>query len=113
MPPAYSMDLRVRVLADCQRGLTAPEAAEKYSVSVGWVKKIKGRLRAAGSPAPGRPGNPRRPALEAHEARLREAVAAAPDATLAELRDALGLEVSLSGLCRYLQRLRLSRKKSR
>jgi transposase len=113
MPTAYSVDLRVRVLADCQKGLTAPQAAEKYSVSVGWVKKIKGRLRATGSAAPGRPGNPRRPALEAHEARLREAVERRPDATLAELRDALGLAVSLSGLCRHLQKLKLSRKKSR
>jgi transposase len=112
MPPAYSMDLRVRVLADCQGGMTAPQAAAKYSVSVGWVKKVKGRLRATGSAAPGRPGNPRRPALEAHEGRLRQAVERRPDATLAELRQALGLDVSLSALCRHLQRLKLARKKS-
>src|SRR5262245_978218 len=113
MPPPYSMDLRLRVLADCQAGLTEAQAAQKYSVSVGWVKKLKGRLRATGSPAPRRAGNPRRPALEAHEARLRQAVADRPDATLAELRQALGLAASISALCRHLQRLKLARKKKR
>jgi transposase len=111
MPKAYAMDLRVRVLADCDRGMTAPQVAAESTVSVGFVKKLKQRRRATGSAEPGRPGNPRPPALDAHADRLRGAVGSRPDATLRELRDALGLDASLATLCRALQRLRLTVKK--
>ena len=46
-----------------------------------------------------------------HDARVRELVRADPDATLAELRQRLGLKVSLSTLCEYLRRIELSFKK--
>jgi len=113
MPKPYSMDLRVRVLADCDAGLSAPQAAAKSAVSVGFVKKLKQRRRATGSAAPGRPGHRRPPALQPRAAEVREAVRRRPDATLAELRDALGISLSLSALCRFLRRLKLTLKKSR
>jgi transposase len=112
MPKAYSLDLRVRVLADCDAGLSAPRAAAKYQVSVGFVKKLKARRRATGSAEPGRPGHRRPPALQPRADEVRAAVARTPDATLAELRDDLGIRLSLSALCRFLQRLRLTLKKS-
>jgi transposase len=108
---AYSMDLRERVLADCDAGMSAPQVAAKYRVSRAWVSRLKQRRRGGLVPAPGRPGNPRPPALEAEADRLRQAVRDRPDATLAELRAALGLTVSLATLCRALQRLRLTLKK--
>jgi len=107
----YSMDLRVRVLADCDRGLSPPQAAEKYAVSRAWVYRLLQRRRT-GAITPRKQGNPRPRALDAQADRLRQAVAQKPDATLAELRDALGLSVSLSELCRALQRLKLTLKKS-
>jgi putative transposase len=69
------------------------------------------RRRQTGSITPRKQGNPRPRALDAHVERLRAAVTARPDATLRELRDALGLSCSLAGLCRALQRLRLTVKK--
>ena len=60
---AYSMDLRVRVLADCDAGLRTGAVARKFSVSPAWVRRLKQR-RAAGlgvGPTEGRPGP--RPAL--------------------------------------------------
>src|SRR5579871_865387 len=101
---AYSMDLRERVWADCQAGLTTSAVAEKYSVSASWVRRLKQRHKATGSLAP-RPPSPGQPVtLAPHDARVREVVRADPDATLAELRQRLGLKISLSTLSEYLRR---------
>jgi transposase len=108
---AYSMDLRERVFADCQAGMTTPVAAEKYSVSPAWVRRLKPRHKATGSLAP-RPPSPGRPSkVQPHDARVRELVRDDPDATLAELRTRLGITVSLATLCNYLRRIKLSFKK--
>jgi transposase len=109
----YSMGLRERVLADCDAGRTAAQAADRFRVSRAWVYRLLQRRRRTGAVAPRKAG-PRRPrALDAHADRLRAAVAAKPDATLAELRADLGLGASLSEFCRALQRLRLTLKKRR
>ena len=108
---AYSMDLRERVWADCQAGLATAAVAAKYTVSPAWVRRLKQRQKASGSIAP-RPPSPGRPSrLAPHEARVRELVRDDPDATLAELRDRLGLRISVAALCNYLRRLGLSFKK--
>jgi transposase len=105
------MDLRQRVWADCQAGMKTPEVARKYSVSASWVRRLKQRQRATGSLAP-RPPSPGRPVVLApHEDRVRELVRDDPDATLNELRQRLGVEVSIGALCNYLRRLKLSFKK--
>ena len=39
----YSLDLRQRVLADCDRGLSTRVVATKYSVSESWVRRLKHR----------------------------------------------------------------------
>lgn len=111
MPPPYSMDLRVRVLADCDGGMAPKGAAAKYSVSPAWVRRLLQRRRETGETAP----RPRRhgpvPLSQAHADALRQAVAAAPDATLAELRESLALDVSLSTLWKALDDLGLTFKK--
>ena len=48
---AYSMDLRERVWADCRAGMKTPAVAQKYSVSASWVRRLKQRHKATGSPA--------------------------------------------------------------
>jgi hypothetical protein len=40
---AYSLDLRTRVLADGDRGLSTRAAATGYSVSESWVRRLKHR----------------------------------------------------------------------
>jgi transposase len=107
----YSMDLRERVWTDCQAGMKTSAVAQKYSVSESWVRRLKQRQRATGSIAP-RPPSPGRPiTLTPHDARLRELVRDDPDATLAELRQRLGLSISLSALSEYLRRIEFSFKK--
>jgi transposase len=108
---AYSMDLRRRVWADCQTGMKTAAVAQKYSVSQSWVRRLKQRQKATDSIAP-RPPSPGRPVILApHEDRVRALVRDDPGATLAELRQRLGVAVSIGTLCNYLRRLKLSFKK--
>ena len=76
------------------------------------MRRLRQRRRETGSAAP-KPRSPRRGKLAGREDDLRAAVAARPDATLAELRRELGLAVALSTLCVALKRLGLTRKKRR
>jgi transposase len=110
MPAAYSMDLRARVLADCDRGLKAKAVAEKYSVCPAWVRRLKQR-RETGEVAPRRGRTGPVSLAATHAGPIRQAVADAPDATLAELRQRLALAVALSTLWRALAALGLTLKK--
>lgn len=110
---AYSMDLRERVLADLADGTAARAVATRYRVSGAYVRRVRQRHRDHGETAPraGRRGP--RPSWDAYADRLRQAVAADPDATLAELKARLGLTVALSTLWRAAAALGLTFKKSR
>ena len=118
---SFSTDLRERVLAVCEAGEPAQvEVAEELAVSVSFVTKLLRRWREEGTLLPRRRGGNRPPALGRRDlAALRRLVRERPDATLAELRDALrarrGVSVSVATVCRALgeARLRLPLKKSR
>jgi transposase len=109
---AYSCDLRERVLTDFDAGLGNDAVARKYHVSSRWVYKLRRQRAETGQIAPrrGRTGPPRM--LAGQEERLAELVQRRPDATLRELRNELGLSMSLVTLWRALQRLGLTLKKS-
>jgi len=111
MPAAYSMDLRARVLADCDRGLKTKAVSEKYSVCPAWVRRLKQRRRETGEVAPRRGRTGPVPLAATHAGPIRQAVADAPDATLAELRQRLALAVALSTLWRAVAALGLTLKK--
>ena len=112
---AYSMDLRVRVVAACDaRDGTREQIAERFSVSASWIRDLLRRRRETGSIAPRPRGGGRVPAFdEAAAARLREAVRADDDATLAELAEAAGVACCPSAVHRALRRLGITRKRSR
>ena len=108
---AYSADLRQRVLADSDAGLTTRAVATKYTVSESWVRRLKQRRRATGEVAPRTRKTGRTRALDAHADRLRQLVAEHPDATLRELHDRLGVAVGLTALWEAVRRLGLTVKK--
>lgn len=108
---AYSMDLRARVLAACDGGMTTSEAAEAFSVSTAWVRRLKQRRTGGAVPAPRAPRR-RPPTWAAHAERIRTQVRATPDATLAELKAELRLALSVPTLWRALGALKLTLKKS-
>ena len=107
---AYSLDLRKRVLADCDAGLKTKPVAEKYGVSRTWVRALKQRRRETGEIAARRGGGGRQPKID--RARLAELVRADSDATLAELRARLGVQCALSAIWKALDQLRITLKKN-
>lgn len=113
MAAAYSMDLRSRVLSDAQAGRSSKELAEQYHVSRAWVDALKQRQRETGSIAPRKQTKFRRRVLDGQEDRLRALIAAQPDATLAELRDALPTSAALATIWRAINDLDLTIKKNR
>jgi transposase len=110
---AYSLDLRERIVAAVERGeQSIRQIARLFSVSLSCVVRLLQRKRRTGSVQPKPHGGvPPRKLDAAAEARLLELVRAQPDATLAELRDRLGIPCSLMTIARVLQRHRITRKK--
>ena len=108
----YSIDLRERVLADCDAGMATKAVAEKFSVSTAWVRRLKQRRREDGSIAPRTATPGPAPALAAHTDRLRALVREAPGLTAGEYRDRLGVRVAVVTVWRTLRRLGLTFKKS-
>lgn len=82
--------------------------AKKYSVT--WILSLKRKRRMTGDIRPGVPtGRPRKIGRE----RLAALVKEDPDATLAELRDRLGVECGVPAIWMALDALRITFKKSR
>jgi transposase len=106
----YSMDLRERVLKDCDAGLGTKAVAEKFSVSESWVRRLKQR-RKAGQTAPKSPRNNRTPKLAAYADTIRGLIAATPDLTLAEIRARLGVTAALATVWAAVAGLGLTVKK--
>ena len=108
---AYSMDLRERVIADCDAGLGTKAVAQKYSVSPAWVRRLKQHRRERGDIVPRTGGGSRGCKIDRQQ--LAELVEAHPDATLVELRDRLGVAVTPWAVGKALRELGLTFKKSR
>src|SRR5579872_1583283 len=109
----YSMDLRKRVARAWDGGLDADTVAAKYDVSRAWVHRLIQRRRETGSLAPRKQTKFRSRVLAGQEQRLAALVAAQPDLTLAELREALPTTAALSTLWLAIDRLGLTVKKKR
>ena len=113
---AYSEDLRIRVLAAREGGMSRAEAARTFQVSVSSIRRWRAQHAAVGHLRPKRPtGRPRTIGPSA-EMRLMAQLSATPDATLPEhvsaWARAQGTSVSRWTLSRAIARLHWSRKKS-
>jgi transposase len=112
---AYSTDLRERILAAVDGGLSKRAAAGLFGVSRATIKRYARQRRETGglTPKP-RPGQPPRIGPAQHDA-LRAQLAAAPDATLAQhcatWERAQGVRVSPATMHRAIARLGWTRKK--
>ena len=109
---AYSMDLRERALLDSDAGMTAADVAAKSRVSGSWVRLLKQRRRETGEVAPRVQRHGRRGMLEPHLHTLADLIAAHPDRTLAELKDALATPASVPTIWRAVRALGLTVKKN-
>lgn len=108
MATAYSIDLRSRVLLDCDAGLSSKAAAERYHVSRAWVDALQQRRRETGAIAPRKQTRWRTPILTPDLPRLEALITEQPDRTLAELPHALGTSASLATIWRAIEGLAIT-----
>jgi transposase len=90
---AYPVEMRKRILADCDAGMNTKSVALKYEVSESWVRRLKHRRRENGEIGARKAGSTPPSKWRPHAEKIAEAVRQRPDATLAELREQLGLSV--------------------
>jgi transposase len=57
------MDLRERVIGDCDSGMSTSEVAQKYAVSPAWVRRLKQHRRERGDIVPRPPARAPPPGL--------------------------------------------------
>lgn len=109
---AFSNDLRERIVAAVERGgHTLVQLAASFMVDVSVIVRLRQRQRQTGSIEPKPHGGGRPPKLdEATQQRLLELVRQQPDATLAELRQQLGVPCGLTTIHRALKRHGITRK---
>ena len=115
MAKALSVDLRERVIATVESGVSGRQAALRFEVSPSSVSRWRGKLVQEGEIAPKRQGGDRRSGrIEAYAELILNAVTAAPDITLAELQAMLkdkGLTVGIGSIWRFFDRRKITLKK--
>ena len=114
----YSEDLRTRILAAVDAGMSKSQAARVFAVSRSTVKLYAQRRRTTGSLAPTARSAPPPSLIGPEQAvALRAQLDADPDATLAlhctTWEQAQGVRVSVSTMHRAIARLAWTRKKRR
>ena len=111
---AYSQKIRELVPGAYENGDETAEIAEEFKVSRSWSRRVKQRLRECGSREAIQQKHGFDPKLgEREEKELAKLLEEKPDSTLEELKRQLSKPVSVSTICRTLQRMNLTLKKSR
>src|SRR4051812_4255236 len=103
----YSIDLRQRILAAVDAGEeTQQQIARRFTVSTRWIRKLVAQRAETGQIGPKPNPGGRKPLVQGAVAQaLRDAIAKAPDATLEELREAIGFEGCAVTVWRAMDRL--------
>ena len=117
MPKSLSFDLRSRVLAAVDEGVSCRQAAARFGVSVASAIRWAALRRAGGEARPRPQGGDRLShKTEAHAGPIRAVLIEVPDITLPELKARLaaqGVQVSVAALWRFCRRHKITRKKRR
>jgi transposase len=113
---AYSLDLREKIVtAHLAEKMSIRKVAIRFAVSKSLVQKLVKQQKIEGDLQPKQRGKPQLSHLTNAEALVRTMVAEHQDATLVELCELFAVEtgnwVSRTAMCRYLQKLGLTRKK--
>jgi transposase len=117
MAKSLSVDLRQRVIAAIDGGLSCRAAAERFGVSAASAIRWRARQKKAGDFTPQKQGGDRRSRrIEEHAQLILDAVAAKSDITLVELRGKLmeqGVAAGIASLWRFFKRRKITLKKRR
>ena len=111
---AYTMDYRMAVAAAYDECGSSIEVAEQFGCSESWVRRLIQRRRERGSlePLSSARHDDQRIYDDVDEQKIRELISRKPDATLAEVAEALSKPAHPATVSRTLSRLNLPRKKS-
>ena len=112
MATGYSLDLRTRVMDDLDRGLSAEEAAEQYSVTARTIYSWKRLKRETGNIAPRQGKTEPKRKLDPLRETILASIKENSDLTLEEMRSQLELPGCLQTLSNALHRWGIVLKKS-
>lgn len=117
MSKALSVDLRERVVAAVEGGLSCHKAAKRFGVSAASAIRWRALVRKQGDVRPGPLGGDRRSGrIEQQADLILGLIESKPDITLAEIEAALadrGVLVSSTSIWRFFDRRGITLKKSR
>ena len=100
MGTSYSIDIRNRVVSKHKQGKTVAEIMEELAVKRTFVYDMLAQYKSTGSVERKPASGGRKPILDAERLSQIEAlVIETPDITLQEIKDELGLTVSISVIC--------------
>lgn len=116
MSKALSVDLRERVVAAIEGGMSRRQAAARFGVSPASAVRWFSLVKETGNARPKALGGDRRSGrIEAHAPLILELYETTPDITLAELKSELadrGISAGMTTLWRFFERRRITLKKS-
>src|SRR3954469_17497367 len=92
MTRSLSADLRGRVIAAIEEGLSAREAARRFQVGISTAGSWYRRYRDTGETVARKQGQPSRSKLDPHEVFILGLIEETPDITLAEIAERLAAE---------------------
>jgi transposase len=117
MTRSLSADLRGRVIAAIEDGISTREAARRFRVGISTAGTWHRRYRETGETQARKQGQPSRSKLDAHEAFILGLIEDAPDITLAEIGERLaaeqGVRAAPSTVWLFLDRRGITFKKRR
>jgi transposase len=111
----YSMDLRERVMAAIDGGMSTRQAAARFSIGIATAGAWARLRRAKGSVCPAKQGKPKGSVLDAHADFIFDLIKRTPDITLDELVERLlaerGVTVVRTAVWKFLDRRDMTHKK--
>jgi len=117
MTRSLSGDLRGRVIAAIEDGVSTREAARRFRIGISTAGAWYRRYRETGETEARKQGQPSRSKLDAHEAFILGLIEDAPDITLAEIGERLvaehGVRAAPSTIWLFLDRRGITFKKRR
>jgi transposase len=115
MARAYSLDLRERVVAAIEEGLSTHQAAARFSIGISTAGAWARLKRSQGNVRPGRQGKPKGSVLDPHADFILGVLEDKPDTTLDELVDRLAAERAVrivrTAVWKFLDRRDMTHKK--
>jgi len=115
MARAYSLDLRERVVASIEEGLSTHQAAARFSIGISTAGAWARLKRSQSDVRPGRQGKPKGSVLDAHADFILGVLEDKPDTTLDELVERLAAERAVrivrTAVWKFLDRRAMTHKK--